>query len=305
MAKTITRGIYFYRAVPVRTASGRPGPFEPAAAFRALSALKFEDGTRYQKLADGTELCCWPDHGQAPQCGRLARIRHDDFPQVEELGQLSPVPIPGNAGLAEQTHFVFFPNNVVGVEFNFFGPRPSRLASYFNEKTPAEMSFVLEPLLRGDAAQQLGSLTDVRLLSIRAHVTGAAAIKELDEDIGSALDALARVKGTETIDLVLRPRSRRQHLGKGLLAFVRKVLSSEDVRSYLVQLSLRGMSDLSGKIEDVDVLSDLMVSKKQVLRQDRHTRAVQAKSTYSAIREAYSEFEDLFETAEPRSVLHD
>jgi hypothetical protein len=305
LAKTLTRGIYFYRAIPLRTPTGAPGPFKPAEAFKKLAALKFEDGTRYQKFPDGGSLCCWPDHGSAPQCGRLARIRHDDFPQVEVLGQLSPVPIPRNAGLAEQTHFVFFPNDIVGVEFNFYGPRPSRLASYFNEKTPDEMAFVLEPLLRGDIAQQLRSLTDVRLLSIRTHSAGAEVIKELDKDIGSALDALAKVKGAETIDLVLRPRSRNLRLDRGLLGFARKVFSSADARAQVDRLSLRGMSELSGKVEDVDVLSDFMVSKKQVLRQDTHTRAVQSKSTYSAIREAYVEFEELFEAAEPRPSDHD
>ena len=38
--------------------------------------------------------------------------------------------------MVEVTHLVFFPDNVIGSEYNHFGPRISRLPLYLREKVP-------------------------------------------------------------------------------------------------------------------------------------------------------------------------
>lgn len=55
---------------------------------------------------------------------------------MEQAGALSDLRIPTHAGLAETIHIVVFPDNIVGADFNFFGPRLSRFSRYLKEKAP-------------------------------------------------------------------------------------------------------------------------------------------------------------------------
>lgn len=55
------------------------------------------------------------------------------MPLVEEAGGLNGLNLTTNQGLYEPIHLQVFANNIIGVEFNFYGPRPSRLGSYLRQ----------------------------------------------------------------------------------------------------------------------------------------------------------------------------
>ena len=50
---------------------------------------------------------------------------------------------------------VFFSDGLLGAEFNFYGPRPSRLGYYLNKVAGLKEFPVFDPLLRSDVAAQL------------------------------------------------------------------------------------------------------------------------------------------------------
>ena len=60
----------------------------------------------------------------------FCQIRRTGLPQLEQAGTVSDLKIADNAGLVEAVHVVFFPDNIVGADFNFYGPRLSRLGYY-------------------------------------------------------------------------------------------------------------------------------------------------------------------------------
>jgi hypothetical protein len=130
---TVERKIYFYRANVGTDGGGRPLAFNPTTALRHINGLRFNDAGRYLVEGDAA-LCCWVDRPNPRQRFRLGQIRRSGLPQVEQGGALTDLPIPANSGLVEAIHVVSFANNIVGSDFNFYGPRMSRLSVYLHEK---------------------------------------------------------------------------------------------------------------------------------------------------------------------------
>jgi hypothetical protein len=121
---------------------------------------------RYLEDEQGNPLCGWPDvaggvrdykvkSGEFPRM-MFGRVRRSGLPRVEKGGRIDPLGIPSDAGLVEITHVVFFPNNIVGADFNFYGPRVPRLGLYLHTLCPGQCPpLTLLPLLKGDIRGEL------------------------------------------------------------------------------------------------------------------------------------------------------
>ena len=131
---TLERKIYFYRADIGTDEGGQPLAFDPSPALDAIDSLPFTNDAhgRYEFDADGNALSI------RRQCPEHQKAQH---------------------------HVVFFPDNIVGAEYNHFGPRVSRLGSYLHKKSSEAVArAAFRPILRGDAAKQLDRLSDLRVL---------------------------------------------------------------------------------------------------------------------------------------------
>jgi len=97
----LERKIHFYRAYCGKDKGGKPLAFKHGAPLAHINGLPFTDhkvGGRYFEDVDGNVFCCWPD--EDPNKARFAVIRRNAFPQIEEQGNVSPLSVPANAGLA-------------------------------------------------------------------------------------------------------------------------------------------------------------------------------------------------------------
>lgn len=149
----IERKIHFYR---VCMEGDNASAFNPNHVLQDIINLNFQNGDRYCPHGDGDDICAWPLDNPNHNWLRLGIIRRSNFPQVENHGTISPLPISINHGLLESIHIVFFPNNIVGSEFNFYGPRISSLALYLNTKFADTLSRIhFDILLRQDVQQRL------------------------------------------------------------------------------------------------------------------------------------------------------
>ena len=146
-------------------------PFDPTPALQHVQHLPYDINGRY--LDDGeVSLCCWVDRATASHRLRFAQIRRTGLPQLEQAGALSDLRIPTNAGLAETIHIVVFPDNIVGADFNFFGPRLCRFSRYLKEKAPNHLPDILfQPLLRHDISRLLTKLQNIRLFHLRIRAS--------------------------------------------------------------------------------------------------------------------------------------
>ena len=193
---TLERKIHFYRADTGVDGGGRPLPFDPAPALTAIAGLPFADGPagRYMVGDDGNAVCVWPGGGRALQTLRFCQIRRTGLPQLEQAGTVSDLNIAADAGLLEPVHVAFFPDNIVGADFNFYGPRLSRLGYYLRVKSGNAVPLAsFYPLLRHDVAEQLDHLTELRLFDLKVKASYVEIVRQADASLGDAFAANARV----------------------------------------------------------------------------------------------------------------
>ncbi|HEV8264492.1 MAG TPA: hypothetical protein VGQ06_06045 [Gemmatimonadales bacterium] len=287
----VERKIYFYRVDAGQDDGARPLPFNPRTVLQHIDSLAWNEDGRYMFDAEDNALCCWVDRSAAPQRLRFGISRRSGLPLLEQRGRVGPLNISAAAGLAELVHVVFFPDNIVGSEFNFYGPRVPRLRFYFEEKARQVCPPVaFEPLLRQDVLEQLRRLRQIRVMDLKIRVPFIEAIRAVDEDIGTALDVAARAGEAEEVELVLRPAAyHRGFLSDRVTRLIRALARRDDLRENARLLRVTGFDTQLGHMVQVDVLSDYLVSSKRIIRQAGRSRALDMESAYAAIEEAHAE----------------
>ena len=135
---TLERNIHFFRADAGLNAAGRPVALDVEPVLDLVAKVACQDGERYQPQGDDNVLSSWVDSTANRPRLRLATVRRAGLPLVEAAGALSSLQLAADQGLYEAIHAIFFPNNVVGVEFNFYGPRPSRIPWYLSRVTKGQ-----------------------------------------------------------------------------------------------------------------------------------------------------------------------
>lgn len=298
------RSIYFYRADAGLQPSGKPVAVDLKPVLERVGELACADGQRYLAQDDGNVLCAWVDSVDHQQL-RLATIRRSGLPLIEEGGNLNGLDLTINQGLYEPIHVHIFEHNIIGVEFNFYGPRPSRLSTYLRRVTGNNLSpaFTLNPLLRQDVVAQLDRLQEIRVLELAIRPSYASAVREADQDLGSAFRAAARVGTPQLVTLKLSPeRYGRTWLGPRVLTAVRSLAGRSDMRENTKTFKVNGLDDLTDRVEEVDILRDQLVASKRIVRLNPRNRAVDDGAAYTAIGQAYADLKSELEQAAAAQV---
>ncbi len=273
-------------------------PFDPAPALAAITARPFTDGNegRYLVGDDGNAVCAWPGQGGALPSLRFCQIRRTGLPQLEQAGQVADLNIAADAGLLEPVHVTFFRDNIVGADFNFYGPRLSRLGYYLRVKSGNAVPLAtFHPLLRNDVAQQLDHLTELRLFDLKVKPAYIDTVRHADASLGEAFAANAAVLdgNSEDIEVILKPSKDTwlqalQRLIRPLKALARR----RDLRENVEKFQVKGKHDETNRVEIIDLLRDQLIARKQVLRLGERSRAVDAHSAFQAIQLAHEELAD-------------
>ncbi len=296
---TVERKILFYRANVGMQPSGRPIPYRHSSVLEHVRELPFTANGRYLDIGDGQAVCCWPTSRRSSDRLRFGHIRRSGLPQVDRGGKLGALSIPANAGLAEQVHVRFFRHNIVGCDFNFYGPRLSRLAQYFSERADGIGPTVeFEPLLRQDVIEQLNRLEDVRLFAFKVRSSFIDRIAQAERSLGDALQAAATLSGAHEVELVLRARPRTDRsLLQRVLEGARRVARIPELRVEASRFLVRGLDPESEEVELIDVLRDHFISSKRIVLQGERSRALDTNSAFEAIAEAHRELRPQLEAA--------
>lgn len=298
---TLERKIHFYRAYIGKDDGGRPFPFDPAPALERINDLPFtnDENGRYLLDSDGNALCVVDYSDSDNQRIRFCRVRRTGLPQLERAGNISDLNIDPDTGLLEAVHVVFFPDNTVGAEYNHFGPRVSRLGSYFIEKAgnePRRLTF--SHLLRGDASEQLDRLTDLRLLDFSISPAFIDMVRQADAGLGDAIDANRRAIGEpETVRLLLSPEKGNQSGFLNKMINPLKQLFANGVYENSKRMQVRGKCEDTGRVETINLLNDLFISTQQIVRLNERGRALDPESAFQAIRAARQELGDSLQNA--------
>lgn len=222
---------------------------------------------------------------------RLANVRRTSLPEVEEKCQLSPLPLTTRQGLAETVHAVFFPNNVVGIDFNFYGPRPSALGRYLSNKSPSCPPLAFDRLLRNDAAERLQKFDYLSLVRLKTRASYASDIARVSQKVGRMLNAASEIGNAAEVEIMIRSEARSRTPLQGLTSEVRRILGLQDIRENVAKFEVKGLDSETKRTDALDLLSDALVHKAEMVTIDSRSRAVTRESAYRAIKSAYDMLE--------------
>lgn len=299
---TVERRIFFYRIHCGTDDSGQPVTLDVGPLLRHIRGLPWTLTGRYMPSTDAGLICCWVDRAEPRQRIRLAKVRRAGLPQVENgSGALTALSIPASAGLAEITHMMFLPRNIVGAVFNFYGPRATTLAAYLRAKGPdPPPDLDIEPLIRADIVEQLDRFQTLRLVDLKIRPSYAEIVQQADDSLGSAFTAASAAVTDELkeVELILRSgRKKASDLGETIKKAVRWLARREDMRENTTRFVVAGLDQETRSTATLDLLSDKLVTKKTIIRQARRTRALVDTSAYEAIDQAYNELRRELEIA--------
>ena len=294
---TLERKIYFFRADIGTDESGQPLTFDPAPALDVIDSLPFTNDAhgRYEFDADGNALSVRRHHTASNVTLQFGRVRRNGLPQLEQAGNISDLVLDADEGLLEAIHVVFFPDNIVGSEYNHFGPRVSRLGSFLYEKSKEAIPRVaFRPILRGDAAKQLDRLSDLRVLELSVLPSYVDVVRQSHVSLADALAANGRVlESPKVLQVILKPQ---QEASTGFLASMigglRDLVSNGNVQEGANRLQARGKCQDTDRVETIDLLKDQLISTKAIVRMNPRSRALDSEAAFQAIREAYQDLHD-------------
>lgn len=292
----VKRSIYFFRPDAGSTNSTR-NTLDYQAILERLHSLPFTLSTgRYFDQADGNVLCGWVDDYADSDIGhmRFALIRKNALPQSESGGRLRDLLLSDDEGICETAHICFFPEGIIGIEFNFYGPRPTRLPTYLN-RVAAGPHFVMEALVRQDMAEQLERKNAIRRLTLRVRRSAIDEVREADQSLGNALDLAEQASGAACVGLILEPEPyQRSNLREGALEMTRRLLRLPGARTNFTEFEVQAVEDGVPGVETLNLLEDKLIKRVSILRQHERSRVLVTDDAYSKIKEGFVELrEDL------------
>jgi hypothetical protein len=284
---------------------GVPARVDLSPALQKLDGLSFQDsatGGRYVTAGDA-DLCAWMDHVGDTSKIRFANVRRNALPQAEAGGELTDLVLAEGAGICEVSHLCVFADGIVGAEFNFYGPRPGRLATYLRRVTGDDcLEFKLEALLRQDVADLLQRKKSVRKLTLSVRRSYIDVIGQADASLGAALRAAENASHADCVGVYLEPEPyQRRDLDDGMLYLLRRLARRPDLRENARTCKATTV-DEGNRTEEVDLLRDELISQKKILRQHDRTRVLLSDDAYAKIMEAYEELRDDLTAAASVSV---
>ena len=200
-----------------------------------------------------------------------------------------------------------FKDNIIGADFNFYGPRIGRLGRYLNAKCRDQCDHVsFEPLLRRDVEAALQRLGSIRLFHLKIRSSYAPNMAKVNADLAAAFEAAARAGRAEEVDLTLTPsrHSRRGSLSDFLHRGIPRLAADPDLREAASIFKVRGPRTDTGETSEVDILRDQLVSEEQIMRQTERGRSLDERSAYEAIMKAHAGLErELSEAATVAGIV--
>lgn len=207
---------------------------------------------------DGDFYCLWVNRiGEVSELA-FGLIRRNALPQAESAGNLKNLMLAEKEGLCEVSHMCICPTGVIGVEYNHYGPRASRFAEYVKKVARGESpDFAVEALMNHDTANRIARKVAVRIMELKVRRPYIESIKEMDSQVGDALDALAQGSNADTVGVMLGPEPwQKINLGNSMMDFIRRMVGRKDLREIAVKFTAHMVDEGKEKADEINLLQD-------------------------------------------------
>lgn len=285
MSKEINKKIHFYRLFMKKDGL----IVNPSTVFSVINQIPFDNDERYYDLENGNKWAMYIDSTENPISARMGTRRENELPAVECAGSMTLLNIPPNSGLYEPTHFTLFPDHVIGVEYNHYGPRISSLKWYIPRKVPDIIDeVILLPLMRKDVLDSINDIGEIKSFEFAAQRNMGQLIQELDANLSSAFNALKDTSDSEMIEVVMKSaRYSKNKMDLPLMSKLGKWLGKPEVIESVDKLKLRARDINLDEYKNFDLLQEYIMGEKQVITIDETHRTVNSNAMYAAIFQAY------------------
>ena len=206
-------------------------------------------------------------------------------------------------GISENSHLVFFPGNILGLEYNYRGPGVGRLEEYLRNRAPVhEPPLTFNMLMDRDFEEKLRRIQHLREVRIRVS---NRQVEGLDsQDIDRDDDDPYRVLGTirdfgEAAEYEIAWKSRtgtRRNIARRFLSVAGSYLRRYDTEDKSAKLFIKGL-DEEGHLQEINVLNERIVYEETTFKLRAADRGVLSDSAFQAIERAHKENREAIERA--------
>ena len=240
--------------------------------------------------AEGRRAVAWPMDKFPFPVLRFSTVRTTAFPEVYNVsdGSASPLTLAEDDGLLESIYCVFFPDGVVGVDYNYLGPRVPQLARYarlvFGPSFPSLRANVL---IQPDILEQFERYEEITVAEIAFAPSQFMIDARTTEErtfFGAAQTTTDIFDGFE-VKMAVRGNSGATGRGLGPrgVAFVRQLLGRTEITDGgAKRFRIQGYTQDSRAQIELDLLSEKLMSTVTVARIGKN-RAVEGPSIIGEI----------------------
>lgn len=300
----VKRRIHFYRADPgIDEDTRQIKAFEPVPIINHIDSLGAVE--KQLQRADGDLTFCRIFNGGRYPRLRLSTVRMAEIPEGFDRRDSSSFTfeIAEEQGIAESSHMAFFPNNILGLEYNYRGPGVGRLEQYLREKAPTlESAVSFNALMDRDFEEKLQRLSDLRELRIRVshrEVEGANSqgMNLEEDDPFKALESMKDFGEAGEYELTWKSRTHsREKISKRFMSVARSYLRRYDTEDKSAMLVVRG-HDEEGHMQKINVLNERLMYEETTFKLRLADRGVISDSAFQAIEKAHRDNREEIEHA--------
>lgn len=287
---SLTRTIHFYRIWNHRDEEGHLQRLDAAELCETVAELQQTDD-RYITDKNDVDSTCWLDQPTDNDRLVMATIKRKDFPLTErKTGERGTLELLADEGLAEIAHVRFLPNNIIGVDYNHFGPRPSRLKYFLQDKAPEKYRKLdIKAIVDLDTMALLGNLNTFKRLDVRLTEHTMNTLPDNAQHYMQSLHGLFGIMGGDVLEFAVGTTQRDQRLeAEQARQFALYLFQNRGNLGPHSKVLVHGYT-ANGKPIELDLLSDKIVSEQRVLRMHGRSRTVDSQDAFRAIGDAYNQ----------------
>ncbi len=225
--------------------------------------------------------------------GQIINSRKDDLPQLESSRELSPLRLENNQGLANVTHFVLFNTNVVGVEFNFYGPRISKLKNFLKLFYEDQYSLEIRLMTSEDILEKIKKYGEIYSVDVQIRREVSHLMEKSDNPLFHIFKTIRQTTPADVLRFSgqIDKKKRDEKSFKTMIDPVLKkeYLDNPEFMDGMEIFKIKAKNKETDRIDDIDVLKDRLTETKAIKPIDTNHKAVDSNSMFNAIIEAYDD----------------
>lgn len=298
--KKTKRSIFFYTLKGTNTFTGQnTEDVDLIEVLKEINKLPHKNGIngKYLESRGYPELSLQEASFRNNLCmGKIGFRRTHDLPYKENGGSEKPLLLSPGECLFEPSHFVLLKNKVLGIEYNHHGPKAANLRIYIERKGFGNVSEVkLAYLIKPDVMKKLKKMKILTSVKIKVEQSGLQALSVIHDSIKKGAKSLLEInEGINTVEFTLNAVPRKKDRGFTINHLVKnlgKALGTDSAKG-ITKFEVKGIDSEFMKTDEVNVLSDKIVSKKTVEIKTTDHRYIDSADMYQKIIDAYEENKD-------------